>query len=212
MNACPLCAGEALALWHRDKRREYWRCETCALVSVPPSFHLDAQAEKALYDLHENDPGDAGYRRFLARLTQPLLARLEVGAAGLDFGCGPGPVLAGMLAEAGHKVALYDKFYQPDSAVLARHHDFVTATEVVEHLAQPARVWQTFCDLLRPGGWLGIMTKRTRDQAAFARWHYTHDPTHVSFYGEETFRWIAQRWGFSCDFVAADVVLLQKKH
>lgn len=210
MKQCPLCKSIDMAPWHQDRRRSYWRCETCGLVSVPPQFHLDEAAEKAVYDLHQNDVADAGYRRFLGRLVQPLLARLAPHSAGLDFGCGPGPVLAEMLKEAGHQVALYDKFYQPDSAVLERCYDFVTASEVVEHLVQPAQVWQSCYDLLRPGGWLGIMTKRVQDQAAFARWHYIQDATHVSFYSEATIHWIAQHWGFTYEFVAADVVLLQK--
>lgn len=210
MQACPLCGGDALSLWHQDARREYWRCAVCELVSVPPAFHLDAVQEKALYDQHENDPADAGYRKFLNRLAQPLLARLPAACEGLDFGCGPGPALAQLLEEVGHSVALYDKFYWPDETVLLRRYDFVTATELVEHLADPRATWQLFHDLLEPGGWLGIMTKRVRDQAAFSRWHYIHDPTHVSFYSDATFHWIAQRWGFVCTLADADVVLLQK--
>lgn len=210
MRACPLCGGDGLACWHRDARREYWRCATCELVSVPPAFHLQATQEKALYDQHRNDPADAGYRGFLNRLAQPLLVRLPAACDGLDFGCGPGPALAQLLEGAGHRVALYDKFYWPDATVLQRRYRFVTATEVVEHLADPRTTWQLFRDLLLPGGWLGIMTKRTRDQAAFSRWHYILDPTHISFYGDATFHWIAQQWGFTCSLVGADVVLLQR--
>ena len=62
---------------------------------------------------------DAGYRRFLSKLADPLMARLAPGARGLDYGCGPGPALAAMLREAGHEVALYDPFFAPDPAPLS---------------------------------------------------------------------------------------------
>ena len=39
-----------------------------------------------------------------------------------------------MLEESGHRVALYDVFYVPDTLALAASYDFITATEVVEHL------------------------------------------------------------------------------
>ncbi len=207
---CPLCQGVTLTPWHQDGVRPYWLCTACALVFVPRPYHLDTAAEKAIYDLHQNDTGDAGYRRFLSRLLTPLLARLPGHASGLDFGCGPGPVLATMLEDAGHTVQLYDKLYQPDATVLDRCYDFVTASEVVEHLDQPRVTWNTLQNLLKPGGWLAIMTKRVRDQAAFSRWHYIRDPTHIAFYHDATFAWIARHWQLSLDICGADVVLLQK--
>jgi len=135
---------------------------------------------------------------------------LPAGASGLDFGCGPGPVLAEMLAAAGHSVALYDKFYFPDASVLQGAYDFITATEVVEHLEQPRAVLEQLTGLLRPAGWLAIMTKRVRDQAAFARWHYIQDPTHIVFFADHTFIWLSQHLGCRLTVCGPDVVLLQK--
>ena len=120
---CPLCGAPDAPPFHRDKRREYLRCAECALVFVPPAYLLTRDEEKAEYDLHRNDPDDAGYRRFLSRLAEPLLQRLAPGSSGLDFGCGPGPALAAMLREAGHEVVLYDSFYAADAAVLERRYE-----------------------------------------------------------------------------------------
>lgn len=207
---CPLCAGGDTRLWHRDSRREYWHCDTCGLVQVPPAFHLAEKDEKAIYDQHDNRPDDPGYRRFLARLAGPLLARLPAGACGLDFGCGPGPALAQMLAEAGHRVSLFDKFYHPDSRVWQQTYDFICATEVFEHLAAPAVELDRLLAHLRPGGWLGIMTKRVRDQSSFSRWHYIQDPTHIVFFSDATFHWIGRRRGLAVEWCGSDVVLLRK--
>ena len=207
---CPLCGHERVAPYFRDKRRPYLQCLRCRLVFVSPAYRPSRAQERAEYDLHQNDVDDPGYRAFLSRLAIPLLQRLNPPATGLDFGCGPGPALAGMLEEAGLEIALYDIYYAPDDAVLCRTYDFICATEVVEHLGAPgaelARLWSR----LAPGGWLGIMTKLVRDRAAFAGWHYKNDPTHICFFSRTTWDWWAQRVGAELTYVGDDVMLLQK--
>ena len=166
--------------------------------------------EKSHYDLHENNPKDCDYRNFLARLTKPLLKRLEPNCSGLDFGCGPGPTLSIMMEEAGHKVSLYDPIYYPEVNPLSKSYDFITATEVFEHLHQPGKELEMLFNNLKAGGWIGIMTKRILNKEAFAKWHYIQDPTHVCFWSKTTFKWVAQKWRASVEFPQADVVLLQK--
>jgi len=209
-NHCPLCRSDEPEVIHRDARREYLRCDVCRLVFVPGRYHLPPRDEKAHYDLHQNDFGDVDYRRFLGRLFHPLIAKLRPGARGLDFGSGPGPTLSVMLNEAGFPTALYDPFYAPHEGVWSQRYDFVTASEVVEHLHHPmfelGRLWS----VLEPGGWLGIMTKRVTSDADFRNWHYKNDPTHVVFFAQETFAWVAARWSAKLEFSGPDVVLLHK--
>ena len=121
MRRCPLCHAQEPALYHQDRRREYYQCATCALVFVPSEQHLSAADEKAEYDQHQNSPQDTGYRRFLGRLFNPLATKLAPGARGLDFGCGPGPTLSVMFEEAGFDIDVYDIFYAPHDAHLNRH-------------------------------------------------------------------------------------------
>jgi 2-polyprenyl-3-methyl-5-hydroxy-6-metoxy-1,4-benzoquinol methylase len=115
-----------------------------------------------------------------------------------------------MLTEAGHHVTLYDPFYARRPAALTRRYDFITATEVVEHLHRPGLELDRLYRLLRAGGLLGIMTKRVIDRARFATWHYINDPTHVCFFSRETFTWLAVRWGARLEIVAPDIVIFQK--
>lgn len=210
MRVCVLCGNARLAFYHRDARREYWRCATCELVQVPPRWHLDPDTEKAHYDLHENASDDPAYRRFLSRTFNPVLARLKPGAEGLDFGCGPGPTLSLMFREAGFPCENYDIFYAPEDSVLQRSYDFITATEVVEHLSAPGDVLNRLWRLLRPDALLAIMTKRVLSAEKFATWHYRVDPTHIVFFHRHTFEWLAQQWGAEVTFPASDVVLLRK--
>lgn len=206
---CPLCHAEA-PHWFADHWRDYYRCSRCALVAVPPHQHPSPEEEKAEYALHDNAVDDPGYRRFLARLANPLLDRLPQGSTGIDFGCGPGPALAAMLEEAGHRVRLYDPFFYPDASVLQPGQDFITATEVLEHLSRAGEELERLWGLLRPGGWLAVMTQRLPAHEAFAGWHYRRERSHICFFDAETFRWLAQRWKAELVLEGRDVALLRK--
>lgn len=208
---CPVCAATALGhLITTGDGRRYARCRICEATCLHPSHWPDARSERAHYDLHENDPDDVGYRRFLSRVAEPLLARVPDGCDGLDYGCGPGPALAAMLEEAGHQVALYDPFYAPDPSVLSRTYDFVTCTETAEHFHDPATEFARLRRRVRPGGILALMTCFQTDDARFERWHYRLDPTHVVFYREATFRHLAETWGWTIDVPHKDVVILTR--
>ncbi|MBA5764075.1 class I SAM-dependent methyltransferase [Vibrio sp. 404] len=210
MHYCPLCQSNHTHHYFEDKHRQYLECSNCALVFVNPEQRLDAKAEKAHYDLHENDPSDVGYRRFLSRMADPICLRVAPNSQGLDFGCGPGPTLSLMLQEQGHAMKLYDIYYHPETSVLDEQYDFVTATEVIEHLYQPDKVWQQWLNLVKPGGWLGVMTKMVIDVEAFATWHYKNDLTHVIFFSHATFEYLAERDKLELEFVGKDIILLRK--
>ncbi|MCF6438514.1 class I SAM-dependent methyltransferase [Pseudoalteromonas luteoviolacea] len=208
---CGLCESESLEHYHRDKFRDYWQCQHCKLVSVAPCDRLSPQEEKAIYDSHENDLHDMGYRRFLSRVFEPINARLQNHQQGLDFGCGPGPLLAKMFQEAGHSVALYDLYYANTPAVLNAQYDFITCTEVIEHIAQPKAVFEQLVAMLKPQAPLAMMTKLVIDPTRFASWHYKNDQTHISFFSRETFEYVAKQFGTKLEFIGNDVIILSKQ-
>lgn len=207
---CTVCERGQVQPFRAIGRQAYHRCPVCQATLMAPESRLDADAEQAVYALHDNAVDDPGYRAFLRRLADPLCEQLSPGAVGLDFGCGPGPALARMLETDGFSMRLYDPFFHRDDAALATTYDFITCTEVVEHLHRPAEVFRTLHDLLRPGGWLGIMTCFQTDDDRFDQWHYRRDPTHVVFYREATFHWLAAAWGWHLEIPRKDVVLMRK--
>jgi hypothetical protein len=174
------------------------------------SHRLEHGSERARYETHDNDPSDQRYRAFLYRLFAPLIARLPAGAAGLDYGSGPGPTLSVMLAEAGFATSIYDPFFAPDGATLRRSYDFITCTETVEHFYSPAQEFERLDQMLRPGGWLGIMTEMREEDRVFSSWWYVRDPTHVCFYHADTMAWIAARYGWTMERPYRTVTLFHK--
>ncbi|MEX1230053.1 MAG: class I SAM-dependent methyltransferase [Planctomycetaceae bacterium] len=207
---CPLCDGLYCELFFEDHRRDYLRCRHCQVVFVPSRYFLSRSDEKACYDLHQNNPSDERYRKFLSRLADPLIARLPRGSRGLDFGSGPGPTLSVMLSEAGFPTDIYDPFYAPIDGVWRCKYDFVMASEVVEHLHRPMQNLQRVWNVLRPGGWFALMTKRLDDVTSFGDWHYKNDPTHVIFYSQKSLQWLASQWQAELILIGSDVALFQK--
>ena len=184
---CPLCTSKQISDYYKDKRRNYHTCKICSLVFVEPSQRLSKIEEKAEYDKHENSPNDAGYRTFLTRMLTPITSMIKQNSNGLDFGCGPGPTLSIMFRELGYSVDDYDLFYQNDKSVFCKKYDFITSTEVFEHLFEPGKIISQLLDMIETHGVLGIMTKRVTTIEAFSNWHYKNDMTHVCFFSEKTF-------------------------
>jgi len=208
---CPLCSGLSVNSYHLDKKRVYKQCGDCQLVFVEACYRLAPEKEKAEYDLHQNFPDDPGYKAFLSRLLLPLLPRLRPGSKGLDFGCGPGPTLSLMLSQAGFETSIFDIYYYDDWGLLERQYDFITATELVEHLYEPGKIIRQLWSLLPEGGILAVMTKLLIDVQAFSTWHYKNDPTHVCFYSRDCFHYIATMLGADLAIIGNDVILLTKK-
>ncbi len=207
---CPLCLSANTKHYHQDQERIYLNCPVCNLVFVPEQYFLSETEEKTRYNSHQNSEHDPKYRNFLNRLFQPLNNKLTANSYGLDFGSGPGPTLSKMFEQRGHKVDIYDYFYANNPEVFNNLYDFITASEVVEHLHHPNSTFAKLWKILKPQGWLGIMTKLVIDEQAFANWHYKRDPTHVMFYSKKSFEFMAHNWNAQLLFMNNDVILFQK--
>ncbi len=207
---CPLCAhSDTRGFLEREERR-YHRCPRCALTFMDPADRLAPDAELARYRTHDNRADDPGYRAFLRRLADPLMARLPAGARGLDYGSGPGPTLSLILTENGFPTTNWDPFFDPDPAPLGNRYDFITCTETAEHFFEPGREFERLDGLLNPGGVLAVMTGILHPDMDFATWWYVRDPSHVAFYAPATLRWIARRHGWDVEEPAPTVVIFRK--
>lgn len=188
------------------------RCLNCDLIFVPTSFHLALSEEKKLYDFHQNGLNDVDYQDFLQQLLNPLLGYLKPGMKGLDFGSGPGPTLHQLLEQAGFLMQIYDPFYANNPLLLEQQYDFVTATEVVEHFNAPDSGWRRLVSLIKPQGFLGIMTLLYDESTLnhFASWWYKNDRSHVVFYSWKTLAWLAEHFHLSLKYHTNRVAVFQK--
>jgi SAM-dependent methyltransferase len=208
--SCRVCRSSGVRPFAAVEGKHYWRCETCEATFLEEAQLPSIVEEFAHYLHHENDADDPRYRSFVSKLAQPLLDALPERQNGLDYGCGPSSALAAMLRQAGHAVRTYDPFFEPDQEALERRYDFIACSEVVEHFHNPGDEFDRLDAMLRPGGWLGIMTCFQAEDRRFDEWHYRRDPTHVAFYQEGTFRHLSRQRDWHCAIPAKDVVLIRK--
>ena len=208
---CPLCLNPETQNFHRDAYREYLLCSVCDLVFAHPDSRLSREEEFKRYEFHENDIHDIGYRTFLQKLATPMLERLTPDSNGLDFGSGPGPLLKIMFEEQGHSMSVFDTFYAPDLTVFDRAYDFISTSEVVEHLHDPMHELDRLWSCLKPGGYLGVMTSLRHGDIDFKTWHYIKDETHVIFFSPQTMTWIAGRWDASLKIIGDSVIIFHKR-
>lgn len=185
-------------------------CRKCDLVFVKPDERLPPVEEKKRYDNHENNPHDDQYRSFLHQLFDPLHIRLKPGSSGLDYGSGPGPTLSLMFEEAGYSMSIFDPFYANEVNVFDKNYDFITTTETVEHFYNPGNEFEKLWNILKPGGFFGIMTLLRPEDQSFADWHYIRDETHVSLYSKKTFRWLADFLNSDIEFISKRVIIFKK--
>jgi SAM-dependent methyltransferase len=148
------------------------------------------------YDQHNNSFESPGYVAMFERFIETFITPLQVTGVGLEFGSGPGPVLKELLQQQGFEMVDYDYFYNRDESYKTKTYDFITSTEVFEHLTNPLEVLQELHTLLKAGGYLIVMTQlNTFDNDKFLTWWYRRDKTHISFFSLQTINHLTNTLG-----------------
>ena len=199
---CPLCGSRSAPgftplPWASVRDFPYHRCPCCSYVWLDRARAPSAREEEARYRQHRNDPAERGYSTYLESfIERAVLPFAGLGARLLDFGSGPVPALADLLAERGFRVSVYDPIFAPDRAALAGPFDLVAVHEVAEHLHRPYLEFHRLLRGLAPGGCLAVRTRfAPQEPGEFEGWWYREDPTHVGFFGSRSLAALADRLG-----------------
>ena len=211
MEVCPLCHTESFqAEVKGPKGRFFHLCNNCKVVFERKSNRPGREEEKARYLEHDNGIQYEGYVNHLNQAVKPALKYIQPCFRGLDYGCGPVPTLNKLLEREEIDCDFYDPIFFPEYPLGT--YDFIFATECFEHFYRPADELRKLLNLLKPDGILVVMTQLWKNSVPFKGWRYAHDPTHVVFYHENTFRFIAAHFGFKIFEIQKEkVVIMQKK-
>jgi SAM-dependent methyltransferase len=211
---CKLCNTITLVLHDRQFNVNYFHCKLCDYIFLNPASIVSKLEELEVYQLHHNTLENTGYvnmfREFINQTILPYKANIKTS---LDFGSGPGPVLAYLLKKEGFEVDIYDPYFFPEKVYENRTYDLITSTEVFEHLKDPVETLETLYNCLNPNGIISIMTLyHPQDADTFQEWWYRRDITHISFYSHTTIKYLANLFNMEILFLnAKNQCVLQKK-
>lgn len=135
----------------------------------------------------------------------------------LDYGCGYEPVLKELLEMEGYQVNAYDPFFFPNGDS-QKEYDLIISTETFEHFKEPQEDLKRLTPKISEKGYLAVMTcfypekKNSFCIESLSKWYYKRDPTHVAFYGQKTFSWIAEEFEMKiCHNNKSNFIIFQKK-
>jgi hypothetical protein len=81
----------------------------------------------------------------------------------------------------------------------------------VEHFRYPKVDFLKMDKLLKPKGYLSIMTDHWESLDQFANWYYKRDVTHVSFFHKNTFAFICAHLGYELKYGDGQRVVVMQK-
>ncbi|MFN2341647.1 MAG: methyltransferase domain-containing protein, partial [Halanaerobium sp.] len=152
---CKICGSSNLE--SLDIQNKYYHCQECEVIFIDPAEIVAPTEEKERYEGHDNNHQNEGYvkmfENFIDDLIQPNINLKEINDV-LEFGCGPGPVLADLLESEGLKVDRYDPYFFPDKVFLDKKYDLITSTEVFEHFSDPVKEMELLTSHLREDSYL----------------------------------------------------------
>lgn len=193
---CKICSSGAKAIRDEQFDLDYYYCSYCEFIFIDDKEIVSEKEELEEYMKHENSLEDEGYvnmfKRFIETNISPYKKYIK---SALDFGCGPGPVLAELLKKEGFKVDIYDPYFSPLEVFRNKTYDLITSTEVFEHLKEPLETIDLLKKHLSKNGILVIMTLfHPNDEEKFKKWWYRREATHISFYTPKTLKYLANKF------------------
>ncbi len=190
---CKICGSEIVVREDKKGSNIYGFCGKCMFVEKLNKVGMEIEKEE--YIRHNNNFENNGYVKYLNDFLDEGVSPFVESGLHLDYGCGPGPVLHGLMEQRGFFSKTYDYYHQHDEDYSKYKYDIITSTEVFEHFYDPIRNIEKILKLLNNGGILSIMTSFVKPLPEFYEWWYIRDITHVSFYHAKTFEFIAEKYG-----------------
>ncbi len=216
ITSCPLCFSSS-DFFIEGENREYYLCPCCSMIFVPSNFFIPQQEEVDRYLEHENNIENEGYVAMFENAIKQVNDSCDKVRWVLDYGCGYEPVLKTLLEKRGFATDIYDENFFSE-AKLRQNYDLIISTETFEHFKYPEKELNHIVSLLSPSSYLAVMTQlysfknKTASKELFKNWYYKRDPTHIVFYSDQTFAWIAKYYGLKIIFSNnKNFLILQKQ-
>lgn len=224
VSACPVCLSCSLSRLPKLRHIGYSRCRDCGFTfanPIPSNAFLERFYNSDFYNNYrsleaEQIPSDRYYSASFSDVCRVAdLVQIDRSARILDFGCGPGSLVALMRDERGYtnveglelnqqSVAVARSRYGLEIAsaldqLRERQYDLIFLVEVIEHVPRPREFIDVVSSFLKPGGTLLVTTDSVRNLPShlFPRYsgHFT-GPSHVSLFTETSMSRLLRQSGY----------------
>lgn len=210
MDNCLICSSDTYVLDDKQFNIIYHRCKSCDFIYMDRESVVSFKEERKVYELHNNSIEDEGYVAMFNRFINSFVEDVD-GKELLEYGSGPEPVFSELMKRRGFNVTMYDLHYYNDDSYLNNKYDVITSTEVFEHFLDPMKELEKLIPLLNAGGVLAIMTQFPKGDEHFLDWWYRRDETHISFFTEKSFSYIANHFNLEIIFTNHKDYMILKK-
>ena len=214
---CILCGNnetKAVCVKNRKSTKYFFRCPTCDFAFLDRTQLLDSSDEKERYLLHQNSESNFGYMDWLGTIVNETMSVIDLkGKNILDYGCGHTPILPKILKDKEPQISnidYYDLYFFPDLNAQKKY-SCIFSIEVFEHFNDVYKEIKQAFSFLEDGGYFVLSTGFLPDENKFASWWYIQDATHISFFSEQTFKWLAEKYSLKQVFSnGKNLVIFQK--
>lgn len=208
---CKICSNNVDIIDDLQLEYKYQICKNCNFIYRLEKYHLEENEEFDFYSKHKNSIEEESYRNYLSKFIDEAIFPFIKSGDALDFGCGPGPVLAHILEKNGFNCSIYDKNFYNNDDNINKKYDLIVSTEVFEHFVNPLEEITKLTSLLNKNGIISIMTMFRPSIEEFHNWWYRRDYTHISFYDLKTFDYIKEKFNLRELYTNnKNIIVLQK--
>ena len=191
---CKICSSKTVRIENSKKDIIYYNCINCDFIFINESNINTPKNERLRYLKHNNTLDNNNYVKIFKELIEKYIicSKNKIRRI-LDFGCGSIPVFAKLLKDNGFIVDVYDKYFFPHKDYFKKKYDLITLIEIIEHLKNPLKELIHLKNLLNKKGLFIIKTLfHPENNDIFLKWWYKEDFTHISFFSQKTFKFLAK--------------------
>ena len=182
----------------------YNRCIECGFVFSPSfdNWSSDEWSQFVYNDIYALiDPGGVDERpRGNAIFLQNLFGASKGDISILDYGCGNGKLAENLVRYGFRDTCNYDPLIPQFSAQPGRKFSVVTCFEVFEHLADPATVAKSICDLVDKEGLIifsTLLQPSDFEDRGLYWWYVNPRSGHISIFSRDALTRMFRKWGFT---------------